>query len=170
MLVSACGRRRCRAPIVVRSRRESRRRRRPTHRAASTSRATSTQIVQPKPCVSHSSTLPFGVATRDEARLVGLVTLAAAAAVARHVLEDFGMLRREVVGRAHDVHRAHRREADVRQRRHRHSRHAVAWRLPARLGVRRGPARPHRRLRCGVSLRRRPPRPWLIQAETGQSE
>ena len=61
------------------------------------------------------------IAPRDEARFVGLVALLAAAAVARHVLQDLGMLRGEVVGRADDVHRPHRREADGRQRRRRHA-------------------------------------------------
>src|SRR4029450_12675855 len=63
----------------------------------------------------------------------GLVTLLAATAVARHVFEDLRMLRGEVVGRANHVHRTHRREADVRQRRRRDA-HANRSRRSLRRG------------------------------------
>ena len=70
------------------------------------SRATSTQVAQPNPWVSHSVTLPAASRLADEAHLVVAMAVGLAAAVARHEARHLGMPGRELVGGTGDGQRA----------------------------------------------------------------
>ena len=98
------------------------------------SRATSTQIAQPKPCVSHSRDVAGGVARADEAVLVVAMAVGLAAAVARHVARHLGMPGGELVDRARDRQRPRQRVAGGVQRRQRRLRGGRRGGLGGRLG------------------------------------
>ena len=94
--------------------------------------------------------LPSAFAARDEAVLVVAVPVALAAAEAGHVLEDLGMPRGELVGRARERRRPRRGELHDRQRRQLRRRTLTPARgrgavgAPAARGRRRGDAPPAR--------------------------